>query len=550
MALTVQLSTNSPSVGSTISVISATDSDPDGAETVSLLSVNFLWEISSNGVNGWTPAPGGTNSASYNVTAAVAGDFLRATVTWPGDPGDANDSGSSPATSQVPPPVFPDLAVSSISAPASVSQGSTLSVSYAVSDIGAGPVQATSQAGIFLDGQAVPVGQDLINPMAAGGLQTVNHSISTIGLSVGQHTLIVTADYGNAIVESNEGNNTRSVTFNVTAPSGSAVAKLDFNHDGSSDVVWRNANGALALWEVNGGAVSGSAFTSNGALVAPDSSWSVAGISDFNGDGKADVLWRNTAGQLADWTMSGSAIASSGFVNVNGTIAAPDPSWNVVAVGDLNGDSKSDIVWRSATGALAGWLMNGPTITSSGFLNANGALAAPGSSWNVVGSGDFDGNQRIDLLWRDNASGELALWSMNGTQIAGSGDVMAGGVAARPDSSWSVAGVGDFNGDGHADLLWRNTDGTLAEWLMSGSAIIGSNFITAARPDTSWKIVEIGDFNHHGITDVLWRNDSGALAEWEMNGTAVAASFVPAAGGNAVSPDATWSVLSKPTVYG
>ncbi len=343
--------------------------------------------------------------------------------------------------------------------------------------------------------------------------------------------------------------------FHIAGPgSGSAVASLDFNHDGSSDVVWRNINGALALWEMTGSSVSGSSFTSNGTAVAPDASWSVAGISDFNGDGKADVLWRNTSGQLAVWTMSGSTITSSGFVNANGTIAAPDASWNVVAVGDLDGDGKSDIVWRSAAGALAGWLMNGPTITSSGLLNANGATVAPGPSWGVVGSGDFDGNHRADLLWRDNASGELALWSMNGTQIAGSGDLMAGGVAVRPDSSWSIAGIGDFNGDGHADLFWRNTNGTLAEWLMNGSTIIDSDVVTfngsPIAPDSSWKIIEIGDFNHHGITDILWRNNSGALSEWEMNGTAVAASFVPTANGSTVSPDATWSALSKPTVYG
>ena len=38
-------------------------------------------------------------------------------------------------------------------------------------------------------------------------------------------------------------------------------------------------------------------------------------------------------------------------------------------------------------------------------------------TWNIVGTGDFNGDGKSDLLWRDNL-GNDAMWFMNGTQIA------------------------------------------------------------------------------------------------------------------------------------
>jgi hypothetical protein len=170
----------------------------------------------------------------------------------------------------------------------------------------------------------------------------------------------------------------------------------------------------------------------------------------------------------------------------------------------------------------------------------------------VAGIGDFNGDRLSDILWRG-PSGALALWTMNGSSIVGSAYVTSGGAAVAPDPSWTVAGVGDFDADGNADLLWRNANGSLVEWLMNGSTIAASGLVNvsgnAVAPDANWHVVEIGDFNGDARTDILWRNDSGQVAEWLMKGTTITSSFVPSAGGTGVSPDATWHIQAKPTDF-
>ena len=334
------------------------------------------------------------------------------------------------------------------------------------------------------------------------------------------------------------------------------LAKNDFGGDGRSDMLWRNANGTLAEWEMNGAAISTSGYvTYQGNAVAPDQSWSVAATTDFNGDGHADVLWRSNNGSLALWQMNGSVISSSSGVSFQGKAVAPDQSWSVAGTGDFSGDGKSDVLWRQdSSGALALWTMNGSTITSSAGLTYHGKAVTPDASWSVAGIGDFDGNGDADILWRQDSSGSLAIWSMNGATVKSGANLLYQGNLINPDASWSIAGVGDFSGDGNADILWRqDSTGSLAMWLMNGSTVTSSSTPMfqgqAISPDASWKVVEIGDFNGDGSSDILWRNDNGSMAEWMMNGAQVISSGAPSSQGNPVTPDVGWNVQAKPTNF-
>jgi hypothetical protein len=337
----------------------------------------------------------------------------------------------------------------------------------------------------------------------------------------------------------------------------------DFTGDNRSDLLWRQSGGGLALWQMNSaGIVSSVPVTSAGSPVAPDSSWSMVGTGNFffnSGiglDNTADVLWRQSGGGLALWNVDGvsGAITSSMVKDLStNQVVTPDSSWSVAATSDFTGDGTTDVLWRQIGGGLSLWQMDGITIISGSSITYQGNAVTPDASWSIAAAGDFTGDGKADMLWRQSSSQTLTLWQMNNAVVSQSSAITYNGGAVAPDSSWTVAGVGDFDGDGHVDVLWRQAaTGLLAEWLMNGSTITAAAAPTfhsvqgqAISPDSSWSIVEFGDFNNDGNTDMLWRqNTTGALSEWLMNGTTITASNAVG-----VTPDGSWQVQSKPTSF-
>ena len=281
----------------------------------------------------------------------------------------------------------------------------------------------------------------------------------------------------------------------------------DFNADNKSDIFWRDTSGNMAIWEMNGSAIVNENTAGLGGV---PTIWSIISQHDFNGDGNADVLWRNTSGDLAIWEMNGTEILN---VNTAGLGNVPTV-WSVAGVGDFNGDGNADILWRNtSTGDLAIWEMNGTTI-----LNANTAgLGNVPLNWSVVGIGDFNGDGKADILWRNATNGNVAIWEMNGTTVLNANTATFGNMPA----SWSAAGTGDFNGDGNSDILWRDGSGDIAIWEMNGTTILNPSTTGVGSLSTVWTVAETGDFNGDGKSDILWHDSSGDLAIWYMNGTTI-----------------------------
>src|SRR5262249_12406129 len=85
--------------------------------------------------------------------------------------------------------------------------------------------------------------------------------------------------------------------------------------------------------------------------------WRVAGVADFDGDGKADILLRNDNGAASIWFMNGNLVASAAGIGAVG------PEFRVVGVGDMDGNGKADILYRNGNnGAVSAWFMNGAQV--------------------------------------------------------------------------------------------------------------------------------------------------------------------------------------------
>jgi hypothetical protein len=285
--------------------------------------------------------------------------------------------------------------------------------------------------------------------------------------------------------------------------------QTDFNGDGKADILWRHAaTGQNSIYLMNGKTV-----ISNSAIArVSDLDYKVAGNGDFTGDGKADILWRHaTTGYNVLWIMNGTTIAASATIN-----RVSDLNWNVAGVADFNGDGKADILWRHAsTGQNSIYLMNGKTVISNTAVARLSDL-----NYKVAGIGDFTGDGKADILWRHHGTGYNYLWTMNGATVVSSQT-----INRVSDLNWKVAGVADFNGDGKADIVWRNAStGQNSIYLMSGKTVISQTPVTRLT-DLNYTVAGTDDFTGDGKADILWRHHgTGYNYLWTMNGATIVSS--------------------------
>ena len=324
---------------------------------------------------------------------------------------------------------------------------------------------------------------------------------------------------GTMVASAASGGGVQLVLANSTA-SNPPPAHNDFNGDGKSDVLWRGDDGTVREWL----AQPGGSFVGNATYVNfnPGPGWHFGGTGDFNGDGRVDIIWHNDGGWVREWLGQPTGGFVDNMANVN---VSTGTSWHLVGTGDFNGDRIDDVLWRDDSGRVTDWLGQ-----SNGSFISNGLNLNPGSSWHIMGTGDFNGDGRTDILWQ-NDNGQVTDWLGQPN-----GSFVNNGLTINPGSTWHVVGTGDFNGDRIDDVLWRNDSGQITDWLgQSDGSFVGNGL--NLNPGSNWHIVGIGDYNGDGRDDLLLQNNNSQITDWLAQPSG---SFVD--NGLTINPGPTWHV--------
>lgn len=229
--------------------------------------------------------------------------------------------------------------------------------------------------------------------------------------------------------------------------------------------------------------------------------------TDFNGDGKADLLWYNVAtGETEMRLMDGINVMETG-------ILLRDPNTKIAATGDFDGNGKADLIWYNRnTGETSIWLMDGTRATAKALLLTDGF-------WQVVDSNDFDGNGKTDLVWNNGIISAIVL--MNGIQQTAYREL-------QRDANWQVVSTADFKegifqsaihtGEGFADLLWKNTaTSETVAWVLSSAVLWRSRSLAT---DPNWSVAALPDLDGDGKSDLIWNNAAtGQTSAWILGET-------------------------------
>ena len=256
----------------------------------------------------------------------------------------------------------------------------------------------------------------------------------------------------------------------------------DVNADGDLDVIWQNraGGGYLAAWLMDGLNLTDSALFSPSQVSDPN--WRIAAAGDVDGDGRLDLIWQEeTQGWIGVWKMNGLTLVSSLALSVERV----PTDWKIVAAQDFDNDGKADILWHDRRlGYVAIWFMNGATVRSSELISPH----VGDTKWQVEAAADFNADGKPDLVWRHQEQGWLAVWLMDGLTLLESRSVEPARVT---DTNWRIAAVGDVNRDNMPDLIWHDVvNGWIAVWVMNGTNLASSLSFNPERvPDTNWRVV-------------------------------------------------------------
>jgi FG-GAP-like repeat/Salmonella virulence plasmid 65kDa B protein len=293
----------------------------------------------------------------------------------------------------------------------------------------------------------------------------------------------------------------------------------DFNGDGKTDLIHFASNRYVHVWNSrgDGGFDILAAFPNNGYGV--DSNNYKFQVGDFNGDGRSDLVHFANNRYVHVWLSNGNGTFDirGGFPNNGYGVDANDYKFQT---GDFNGDGRTDLIHFANSNYVHVWLSNGDgtfTITS-GFPNSGYGVGANAYNYQT---GDFNGDGKTDLVHFAN-SNYIHLWLSKGDgtfAILSRFPSTDGYIVGANGYKFSAA---DFNGDGLTDLIHFVNNDYIHVWLSRGDGTfdIHSKFPSSAGYGVGANnySYQVGDFNGDGRADLMHFADFNYTHVWLSRG--------------------------------
>ena len=309
---------------------------------------------------------------------------------------------------------------------------------------------------------------------------------------------------------------TGSFAAKVDFPTGvtaTSVALRDFDGDGKPDLAVANFGSAtVSIYQNTAivGSITTGSFAAKVDFTTNPECRSLA-IGDIDGDGKPDLVTANAGSNnisiLRNTTTIGAINSSSFAAKVD--IATAGHPW-FVAIGDLNGDGKPDVAVANSNGNNISIFRNTAT---TGIINANSFATqidyATGTTPFSVAIGDIDGDGKPDIAVANSNSNNVSI-----LRNTSAGNTI--GLAAKVDLTTgtlpqSVA-IGDLDGDGKPDLAIANNSSNTVSVIRNADlpVIITSFTPTTAKPGDVVTITGTG-FNTVNANNIVFFGATRAI---------------------------------------
>ena len=184
----------------------------------------------------------------------------------------------------------------------------------------------------------------------------------------------------------------------------------------------------------------------------------------------------------------------------------PDqPNWDMVTTGDFDGNSSADFLWRhKTTAAWQVWQMK------NGIRHGRNALPDfdAAHEWTVVAAGDTDRDGDDDVILNNPMTGQILIWEMQQHKLQAS-------HTQKTPTPYIVSRIGDFNKDGDVDLMLHETAANhWSIWETDNNKLVQEKSVI--KIGKHWVPVCAGDADNDGDDDILLVHTTKPQEKWQV----------------------------------